>query len=287
VPGLSGQSDGSAPSSLAETMVHNDDLARLQSMDERALDLADGEVLEERYRVCHGDDGWRWLSRRIVPFRRDTVGVVTEVLGVLRDVTDLVVAEEKLSYDALHDSLTGLPNRALLLDRLTAALVRSERQGREIAVLFCDLDGFKQVNDTSGHAAGDAVLIETAERLRKVVREGDTVARVGGDEFVLIIEPWNRNDETTAPAPAPDDVAFDRNLALRVADRVVQALRVPITVQGVEHRVTASVGITYPSALALDHAGTMTASDVVEEADAAMYWAKQEGKNRVEVFAWT
>ncbi len=287
VPGLPGPTDGSAPSSIAETMVHNDDQARLQSMDERALHLADGEVLEERYRVCHGDDGWRWLSRRIVPFRRDTSGVVTEVLGVLRDVTDLVVAEEKLSYDALHDSLTGLPNRALLLDRLTAALARSERQGREIAVLFCDLDGFKQVNDTSGHAAGDAVLIETAERLSKVVREGDTVARVGGDEFVLVIEPWNRNDETAAPEPSPTDVAFDRNLALRVADRVVQALRVPITVQGVEHRVTVSVGITYPSALALDHAGTMTASDVVEEADAAMYWAKEEGKNRVEVFAWT
>ncbi len=202
-----------------------------------------------------------------------------------REVTDAVADEEKPAFDALHDGLTGLPNRALLLDRLTSALARSGRQGREIAVLFCDLDGFRRVNDTAGHAAGDAVLIETAKRLRTVLREGDTVARVGGDEFVLVVEPWNRVDRGTRLAHGRDTV-FDRNLSLRVADRVVQALRVPITVQGVEHRVTASVGITYPAVLALDHPG-MTASDVVEEADAAMYWAKQEGKNRVEVFAWT
>ena len=267
-------------------MVHPEDQARLVDMDHRAVTLHDGEVLEERYRARHHPDGWRWLSRRIVPFRRDETGAVTEVLGVLRDVTDLVAAEEKLAFDALHDSLTGLPNRALLLDRLTAALARSERQGREIAVLFCDLDGFKRVNDTAGHAAGDAVLIETANRLRRVLRDGDTVARVGGDEFVLVIEPWNRADGGRLFDTGPD-IAVDRNLALRVADRVVQALRAPIVVQGVEHRITASVGITYPSVVALDHPDALTAADVVEEADAAMYWAKEEGKNRVEVFAWT
>jgi diguanylate cyclase (GGDEF)-like protein len=243
-------------------------------------------VLEERYRVRDGEDGWRWLSRRIVPFRRDQAGWVTEVLGVLRDVTDVVAAEEKLAHDAFHDSLTGLPNRALLLDRLTEALSRSESVGREIGVLYLDLDGFKRVNDTAGHAAGDAVLIETANRLRTVVRQGDTVARVGGDEFVLVIEPWNRADAVPRLDVGPD-TTVDRTLALNVADRVVGVLRAPIVVHGVEHRVTASVGITYPSALALDHPGTMTATHVVEEADAAMYWAKQEGKNRVEVFAWT
>ncbi len=221
-----------------------------------------------------------------MPFRRDETGAVTEILGVLRDVTDMVNAEDKLTHDALHDTLTGLPNRVLLLDRLTTALSRSERQGREIAVLFCDLDGFKQVNDTAGHAAGDAVLIETAKRLRDVVRDGDTVARVGGDEFVLVIEPWNRADVDGQAGSGPLH-AFDRSLALQVADRVVQALRAPIIVQGVEHRVTASVGITYPSVVAFEHPDTMSAADAVEEADTAMYWAKEEGKNRVEVFAWT
>ena len=286
VPGLSGGADGSVSSFITDTVVHTDDQARLRAMDEQAVALGDGEVLEERYRIGDGEDGWRWLSRRIVPFRRDQAGWVTEVLGVLRDVTDVVEAEEKLSHDAFHDSLTGLPNRALLLDRLTEALSRSESLGREIGVLYLDLDGFKRVNDTAGHAAGDAVLIETANRLRKVVRQGDTVARVGGDEFVLVIEPWNRADVAPPLDDAPD-TTFDRTLALKVADRVVGVLQAPIVVHGVEHRVTASVGITYPSALALDHPGTMTATHVVEEADAAMYWAKQEGKNRVEVFAWT
>jgi len=286
VPGLSGAGNGSASSFIADTVVHPDDQARLRAMDVHAAGLRDGEVLEETYRVRHQAEGWRSISRRIVPFRRDETGAVTEVLGVLRDVTEFVAAEEKLAFDALHDSLTGLPNRVLLLDRLTAALTRSEHHGREIAVLFCDLDGFKRVNDTAGHAAGDAVLIETANRLRRVLREGDTVARVGGDEFVLVIEPWNRADGGLQTTDGPD-TAFDRNLALRVADRVVQALRAPIAVQGVEHRITASVGITYPLVVAADHPDAMSASDVVREADAAMYWAKEEGKNRVEVFAWT
>ena len=117
-----------------------------------------------------------------------------EILGVLRDITEVVQAEEQLSHDALHDSLTGLPNRALLVDRLEAALSRSAREGAEIAVLFCDLDGFKEVNDTAGHAAGDAVLIETARRLQRA-RSGRGHHRPGGgDEFVLILEPWSRHD---------------------------------------------------------------------------------------------
>ena len=145
------------------------------------------------------------------PFRRDDSGAVVEVLGVLRDITDVVQAEEQLSHGALHDPLTGLPNRALLLDRLEAALARSTREHREIAVLFCDLDGFKQVNDTAGHAAGDAVLIEAATRLGTVLREGDTVARVGGDEFVLVVEPWNRAHSTTARAPTRAPNRGDRS----------------------------------------------------------------------------
>ncbi len=280
VPDRPGERNGVVDPGLIRTVLHPDDLPALLAMQERAASLDDGEVLELRFRVRHDDATWRWLSRRIVPFRRDEVGAVTEVLGVIRDVTDVVEAEDQLTHKALHDSLTGLPNRALLMDRLTAALERSERHGREIAVLFCDLDGFKSVNDTAGHAAGDAVLIETARRLQGAVREGDTVARVGGDEFVLIVEPWNRGGGRVEPGPG-----FDRTLALKVADRIVASLRVPISVHGLDHAVTVSVGVTYPSLMTLHGHGGLSASDVVEEADAAMYWAKQEGKNRVGVFA--
>lgn len=280
VLGLTGEQTGVVGADVVSALIHPEDQTRLRTMNDDAASLDDGQVLELRYRVRHGDGTWNWLNRRIVPFRRDGTGSVIEVLGVLRDVTDVVEAEEQLTHRALHDSLTGLPNRALLLDRLTAALERSERHGREIAVLFCDLDGFKRVNDTGGHSAGDSVLIETARRLQGAVREGDTVARVGGDEFVLIVEPWNRGDGRDDPGPA-----VDRTLALKVADRIVASLRAPISVHGLDHEVTVSVGVTYPSLMALHGRGGLNASDVVEEADAAMYWAKQEGKNRVGVFA--
>ncbi len=280
VLGLTSEQTGILGADVVSALIHPEDQTRLRAMNHDAASLDDGQVLELRYRVRHGDGTWHWLNRRIVPFRRDESGTVIEVLGVLRDVTDVVEAEEQLTHRALHDSLTGLPNRALLLDRLAAALERSERHGREIAVLFCDLDGFKRVNDTAGHAAGDAVLIETARRLQGAVREGDTVARVGGDEFVLIVEPWNRGDGRGEPGPD-----FDRTLALKVADRIVASLRVPISVHGLDHEITVSVGVTYPSLMAIHGQGGLSASDVVEEADAAMYWAKQEGKDRVGVFA--
>jgi diguanylate cyclase (GGDEF)-like protein/PAS domain S-box-containing protein len=266
-----------------ERLVHPDDRPILREANRRAATLADGEVVDIRYRLRHADGSWHWLNRRVVPFRRDDRGTLVEVLGVIRDIDDVVRAEQQLAHVALHDSLTGLPNRALLLDRLGAALARAERDRRQIAVLFCDLDGFKSVNDTAGHATGDEVLIEVARRLRRTVREGDTVSRVGGDEFVLIIEPWNRDDRL---APVTVTVAeLDRSAVVDVAERVVEAMRAPVVVDGVDHQVTISVGISYPPTTGLEGSGATRAAGVVEEADAAMYRAKREGKNRVAVFA--
>jgi diguanylate cyclase (GGDEF)-like protein/PAS domain S-box-containing protein len=268
-------------SSAVDVLVHPDDQAKVRDLNTRARALEDGQVLELRFRLRHANGEWRWHSRHVVPFRRDKSGTVVEVLGVLRDINDLVQAEELLTHDALHDSLTGLPNRDLLVDRLDAALIRSDREHRTIAVLFCDLDGFKHVNDTGGHAAGDAVLMETARRLENNVRHGDTVARVGGDEFVLVIEPWSRARSHGDKSDAVDD----KVLALQVADRVVTALRVPITVGGVRHQVTVSVGVTYPTLRPRNGAATSSAQTFIEEADEAMYRAKRQGKNRVAVFA--
>jgi PAS domain S-box-containing protein len=285
-------------------IVHPDDHELLSTMNTEAALLADGEVLERRYRLRHVDGGWHWFSRRVVPFRRHADGSVVEILGVLRDITDVVAAEERLSHDALHDRLTGLPNRALLVDRLEAALARSAREGGEIAVLYCDLDGFKQVNDTAGHAAGDAVLVETAERLQNVVRAGDTIARVGGDEFVLILEPWSRHESEkqvsgtsgngtgigtgngsgssngSTAAPGVLDV---RALTVNVARRIVNALRAPYEVSGARHEISVSIGITYPATTAAD----LSADTVMQTADAAMYEAKHLGKNQFAVAGGT
>jgi diguanylate cyclase (GGDEF)-like protein/PAS domain S-box-containing protein len=266
------------------SLFHPDDQLRLRAINAAARDLQDGQVLQLHCRGMHTDGQWHWLSRRVTPFRRDSSGTVVEVLGVVRDITDVVNAEQRLTHAALHDSLTGLPNRALLVDRLDAALARSGRDGREVAVLFCDLDGFKRVNDTAGHAAGDALLLEIAHRLTTVLRDDDTVARVGGDEFVIIIEPWDRpfsGDHTTVSKP---DAEADRAMAQRVAERIAEVVRQPVTVNDVEHMVTASIGVTHAQLAPAGRAGPVTAEQVLQDADAAMYLAKTRGKDRVEVF---
>jgi diguanylate cyclase (GGDEF)-like protein/PAS domain S-box-containing protein len=265
------------------TIVHPDDHEKLVSLNAQARHLSDGQVLQVRYRLRHVDGSWHWFRRHVVPFRRGDDGAVVEILGVLRDITEIVEAEEQLTHDALHDNLTGLPNRALLLDRLGAALSRSERESAEIAVLYCDLDGFKSVNDTGGHAAGDAVLAETARRLVQAVRAGDTISRVGGDEFVLLLEPWNRQHLESGAKPArrateaPVDI---RVLTLNVAQRIVDALSRPYDVGGALHEISVSIGITYAAPLL---SPGLRADDVMQAADAAMYVAKRQGKNQFAV----
>jgi diguanylate cyclase (GGDEF)-like protein/PAS domain S-box-containing protein len=263
---------------MIELLVHPDDQQSLRDLNGASARLADGEVLQLRYRLRHADGTWHWMSRHVVAFRRDDAGNVIEVLGVLRDITDVVNAENQMLHDALHDALTGLANRALLLDRLEEAIIRSSREGREIAVLFCDLDGFKEVNDSAGHAVGDAVLIETSRRLLGVIREGDTVARLGGDEFVLIVEPWNRK---WREGDVERDPTTARHFSLEIAQRIVRALGEPFDVNEEQCRVTVSVGIALGHPVSADHPADVSAVELVETADAAMYEAKKSGKNRV------
>jgi diguanylate cyclase (GGDEF)-like protein/PAS domain S-box-containing protein len=262
-------------------LVHPDDQEAVRGLNTAAVGLEDDQVLEMRYRLRHADGEWHWMSRHVVPFRRDSSGSVIEVLGVIRDVTDVVLAEERLTHDALHDELTGLPNRSLLLDRLHEAIARSVRDGRDVAVLYCDLDGFKNVNDSAGHAAGDAVLIETADRLRGALRDGDTIARMGGDEFVVVIDPWNRHDADGFRSHR--DSAEARALSLDIAERIVKAMTQPISFEGQEFLVTVSIGVAYASAsspaLEVD-----SADQVIREADEALYRAKRDGKNLIRVF---
>ncbi len=170
-------------------------------------------------------------------------------------------AEAALAHQALHDQLTGLPNRALFLDRLGVALERSRRSGVPLAVLFLDFDNFKEINDSLGHPAGDRVLATLGERLSGLLRPMDTVARFGGDEFTFLFE----------------GISTEREVVL-IADRICQAAGLAIEVEGTRVRVTVSVGI------ALVSDPTVSPEAIIREADAAMYRAKDRGRSRFELF---
>jgi diguanylate cyclase (GGDEF)-like protein/PAS domain S-box-containing protein len=179
-------------------------------------------------------------------------------LAVAVDVTQRKVAEREIEHRAMHDQLTGLPNRRLLVDRLEHALARASRQGALVGLLFCDLDYFKDINDAYGHACGDAALASVAQRLEGVVREGDTVARTGGDEFVIVLEDLVEAVE-----------------AARIAERVRGSLLEPVEWEGNELHVTCSIGVTTSAG----HEDPV--EDLLNRADDAMYLAKQMGRDQV------
>ena len=174
----------------------------------------------------------------------------------------LEAANRQLRHLATHDALTGLPNRVLLDDRLAQAVAHANRDGQPFAALAVDLDRFKLINDSLGHRAGDAVLDEISRRLGSVVRDIDTVARTGGDEFIVVV----------SPSAVPED-------AVAIAHRAREALRAPMRVSGVELHVTCSIGVAYYPTDAT------SAESLIMRADAAMYCAKQRGRNNVQCFA--
>jgi diguanylate cyclase (GGDEF)-like protein/PAS domain S-box-containing protein len=181
--------------------------------------------------------------------------------SIIHDITDRKKAEAELERIAYYDSLTGLPNRRLKTDRLRQAIAHSKRNGTNVGVCYLDLDGFKPINDRFGHDAGDKILIEISRRLLEILREGDTVSRIGGDEFVLIL-----NDLT------------GRQQCIQILDRVLEEIAVPIRIEDTELEVNASVGLTlYPE-------DDSDADILLRHADQAMYWAKEEGKNCYHLF---
>jgi diguanylate cyclase (GGDEF)-like protein len=199
-------------------------------------------------------------ARRANAFTSDDLHFVQSLANVLSDAIERERVELAVRHQALHDRVTGLPNRSLLLDRLGHALALGGRRRREVAVLFLDLDHFKVINDTLGHAAGDELLAQVAPRLREAVRPADTVARFGGDEFVLLCENVGGAEATA------------------IARRVLRSFAAPLEVAGHEHFVNASGG------LALSRPRGDTAESLLRDADAAMYLAKERGRGRYEIF---
>jgi diguanylate cyclase (GGDEF)-like protein/PAS domain S-box-containing protein len=225
--------------------------------------LADGSTLAAcghavrapvRLAIGPGDDlliaPARDLNEEEFSFVRAVANTLATASARLRD-------EQRVRHEAVHDPLTSLANRTLLRDRLQHALARSEREGGATAVLFIDLDNFKWVNDAHGHAAGDAVLVEIGRRLQTAVRPGDTIARLGGDEFVAVCE------------------EVDEASALAVGRRLQEAIGAPVTAGGLEHRLSASIGVAL---------GAVEPDTLLANADAAGYRAKAAGRGRVELF---
>jgi diguanylate cyclase (GGDEF)-like protein/PAS domain S-box-containing protein len=223
--------------------------------------LSRGEPFEGGEVINYRKDGSEYvLDWHIVPLR-DDAGGITHWLAGQRDITKRKSLEESLRYQALHDPLTGLPNRLLFMDRLEHALSLASRQTRLIMVLFVDLDDFKVVNDSLGHEAGDTLLVAVAKRLGACLRPEDTVARFGGDEFAVLLE----------------DITVTSD-AYRAAERIVEGLRKPFVIEGREISISPSIGIVSATS------SHDRPKDLLRKADIAMYVAKGKGKARYEVF---
>ena len=218
------------------------------------------ELLDEpqtfSFRVRKRDGSIVWLESRSRAVRDPGSGAMLEIVAVSRDISERRRAEEQIEYQAYHDALTGLPNRLLFRDRLTIALAHAKRQRTPVAVMFLDLDRFKIVNDTLGHSLGDELLRIIATRLRSVLREGDTIARMGGDEFTVLLTDLKN----------PDDAAM-------IAQKLLDTVAEPVRIDGQELYVTTSIGI------ALFPSDGETAEALLQSADGAMYRAKESGRN--------
>jgi diguanylate cyclase (GGDEF)-like protein/PAS domain S-box-containing protein len=236
--------------------VHPDDAAHVRAF---LSELERGRSGSIDFRLGHPDGTWRDVETLATNLLGD--GTVDGVVLNTRDVSQRKALERRLEHQAFHDALTGLPNRALFQDRVRQALTRSRRYGARVAVVFLDLDDFKSVNDSLGHAVGDAVLTEVAGRLQACVRQVDSAARLGGDEFALLL----------------NEVAGELE-AVGVAERVLESLARPVVLDGREFLITPSIGIAF------DSDGTETAEELLRNADLAMYLAKDAGKGRFAIF---
>ena len=239
-------------------MVHPEDLEAVKEAN-RAV-LAGDKSYDIEHRIVRPDGSVHWVHEQ-ADIVRDAAGEAVSMVGVVQDITERKISEERIQYLAYYDALTGLPNRALFMDRLQYAVIDADRRERLVGVMFLDVDRFKDVNDSLGHETGDQLLKAVAERLTVVVRKGDTVARLGGDEFTIILAGMAHVDD-----------------AAHVAQKVLEVFEQPFHVAQREFHMTASVGITlYP----FDDSNF---SHLLRNADIAMYRAKEAGRNTYQFY---
>jgi diguanylate cyclase (GGDEF)-like protein/PAS domain S-box-containing protein len=241
-------------------LMHQDDLPLLLKYTDECRQTGN-QTFDFEYRIVRPLDGAvRWIHG-VGKLESDN-GVPVRLLGAVKDVTEQKESRKRIEYLAYHDNLTGLPNRALLADRLHQALARARRHGELLAVCYLDLDGFKPVNDVWGHDVGDALLIKAAQRLLTCTRDGDTVARLGGDEFVVLL------------CGIRDEAELEN-----IAQRLLTAIGKPYPVGEKTATLTMSMGMTvYP------HDDVEEADVLIRHADQAMYEAKRNGRNRIHRF---
>jgi diguanylate cyclase (GGDEF)-like protein/PAS domain S-box-containing protein len=242
------------------SISHAEDVDWMQEQINNLLEGAIASIqLEQRCLRSDGQIIWVILSVTKIPEPHDSAA---SLVFQIQDISDRKRAEEQLMHEALHDALTGLPNRALFIDQVRKSMARWRRRKQgAFAILFVDLDGFKAINDILGHAVGDQVLVEFSRRLGSSVRPGDTFARLGGDEFTILLDDLN-----------------DLNDAIIAVKRLMAILKEPFHLLGRDLAVSASIGV----ALSADE--YVDADEMLRHADAAMYRAKQQGRGRYEMF---
>jgi diguanylate cyclase (GGDEF)-like protein/PAS domain S-box-containing protein len=250
-------------------LLHPDDRERV--LGENGRTNATGEPFREEYRMFHRDGKVVWVQDEAA-LVTDDAGRPRFWQGVIVDITERKRAEEQVTFLAYHDKLTGLPNRLMFEQVLDLSLARARRNDLALAVLYMDLDNFKLVNDSLGHAAGDELLREMAIRLDETVRESDVVARQGGDEFLVLLGDLH-------PEPGPGGAPAAGEMAELVATRIHEVMRRPFILSGTEFYVTASVGVSLFPDSARD------AKSLLKQADAAMYRSKKSAPGGFVVYA--
>ena len=254
-------------------LVHHDDMEQAKYVfNERRIGNRASKNIELRLK-CKDDGHDRHFNTRTLPIELSSMGMYASsdnmdksylgTYGIARDVTERKQAEETINFQAYHDLLTKLPNRALLRDRLSLAISHAKRDNEKLAVMFLDLDRFKNINDSLGHMIGDELLQQVSMRLKECIREGDTLARFGGDEFTLLLP----------------RITHERKDAAMLADKITGALKQPFLIDGHELYVSTSIGIAlYPQD------GTQI-DTLIKHADIAMYHVKGQGKNGYQFYS--